>query len=555
MNCKRILLALPLSLCLSQTLNAALPAFTTQAFELANDTKQIVVADLNNDSRYDLIAVMEDRLRVYFQEASGFNFEEGFDDIVFTDQAVGWDISTNYNTDGRTQIIALVEGKTLYSWQADGTQFSEPETIQTGFSGFLGKGLNRLYFSRDINRDSMEDLIIPGAGSLNIHIKVAPSEYQPPLSINSDFRIRTNLDSSRLDRRIGQAIRIPTLELRDVNGDQLDDLISKTEEKLDVFLAQAAGSAYFLPTPSFTLDIAEIEERLGEFDIDNLDFSNLTGILALTHEEVLEDINGDGIDDLLLREGGKVSVFSGHENGIEMETPKQVLRSGGNVLSTFMYDENEDNLKDLWLWRVEPISVGDIFVWLALSGSIAVEAFIYPNQGESFTRRPSRKITIALKFPSVIRLTNTFRDLEDEVSAAAESNEAISIAANLDGEPGAQDLVRLVNNQLSVFINAIESEPKSTEFLGAIGYTRSKNDYEIDLSEILEKATQNSLSDIRDDQSQQSQALLTLPATGEVSDIIPALINDDEIDDLIIFENPGSGLIKGLLLLSQDALK
>ncbi|GIT64306.1 MAG: hypothetical protein Ct9H300mP22_7060 [Gammaproteobacteria bacterium] len=58
-------------------------------------------------------------------------------------------------------------------------------------------------------------------------------------------------------------------------------------------------------------DIAEIEERLGDFDIDNLDFSNLTGVLALTHEEVLDDVDGDGIEDLLLREGGKVSLFGG----------------------------------------------------------------------------------------------------------------------------------------------------------------------------------------------------------------------------------------------------
>ena len=137
-------------------------------------------------------------------------------------------------------------------------------------------------------------------------------------------------------------------------------------------------------------------------------------MLALTHEEVLEDVNGDGIEDLLLREGGKVSLFGGTTTGMELTRPKQVLRSGGNVLSTFLYDENEDGLKDLWLWRVEPISVGDIFIWLALSGSIAIEAFVYPNEGERFSRRPTRKLTIELQFPSVIRLATSFQELAEE---------------------------------------------------------------------------------------------------------------------------------------------
>ena len=125
-----------------------------------------------------------------------------------------------------------------------------------------------------------------------------------------------------------------------------------------------SSSKTFRSTPSYFIDRNEIEDRLGEFDIENVDFSNLTGVLALTHEEILEDINGDGIEDLLLREGGKVSIFEGFSKGLKLDTPIQILRSGGNVLATFLYDENNDGYKDLWLWRVEPISVGDIFVWL-----------------------------------------------------------------------------------------------------------------------------------------------------------------------------------------------
>ena len=50
--------------------------------------------------------------------------------------------------------------------------------------------------------------------------------------------------------------------------------------------------------------------------------------------------------------------------GMDLDQPRQVLRSGGNVLSVFLFDEDDDGLKDLWLWRVETISVGDVFLWL-----------------------------------------------------------------------------------------------------------------------------------------------------------------------------------------------
>ena len=225
---------------------------------------------------------------------------------------------------------------------------------------------------------------------------------------------------------------------------------------LDVFIADALGERYFPLSPSYSVNITEIEARLGEFDIDSLDFSNLTGVLALTHEEILEDVNGDGIDDLLLREGGKVSLFIGNESGMDLQKPRQVLRSGGNVLSTFLYDEDEDGLKDLWLWRVEPISVADIFVWLALSGSISIEAFIYPNDGERFARRPTRKITVELKFPSVIRLANSVRKIANEAKNRDSDEITPTHTANLDADRNHEDLLVLVNDQLKIFLNSIQ---------------------------------------------------------------------------------------------------
>ncbi len=547
---KALSLLMVISFGLANNSYSQLSAFTSQAFSLPEKTEQVIVADLNGDNLSDLIAVLDDRLRVYFQTDAGFDFDVGFEELVFGAQSVGWDLSSGYNADGRLGIVALVDGKTVQVWHAQGTQFAAPLTVKTDLMGFLGKGLSRLHFSRDINGDGNEDLVIPSGGELSIYIKLSTGNYQAPLAVQSDFRIRTNLESARLDRRVGQAVRIPQLELRDVNGDQLDDLISRTEERLDVFLATTEGDAYFPREPSYFLDIAEIQERLGRFDIENLDFSNLTGILALTHEEILEDINGDGIEDLLLREGGKVSFFTGTKTGMELVEPKQVLRSGGNVLSTFLYDENEDGLKDLWLWRVEPISVGDVFMWLALSGSIAIEAFIYPNEGDRFARRPARKVSINLKFPSVIRLANSFRDLESDVKSAAANTMTLTTIADFNSATQNKDAVQLINGQLSMFMDAIEPTTESQEFLGALGYTRSQDNYEIDIKSVLDQVAVSQAGDLSGTAERSPDLTVPLPTASTIADLIPARINSDEIDDLLVFESQESGLIQGLLLLS-----
>ncbi|HAG71224.1 MAG TPA: hypothetical protein DCL66_03395 [Gammaproteobacteria bacterium] len=530
---------------------AALPQFKEQSFSFPPTAEKLLVADFNDDELNDLLVVTDVSLRIYFQRDSGFDFENGFSEIDFAGRSVGWDLSNNYQGDGSLSLIAVVDGNQVLAWHVEAEEIKGPSTVTSDIDGYLSKGINRLHFSRDINGDGLEDLIIPGAGQLQIHMNEGNGGYQTPLAIQSDFRIRTNLDSSQLERRIGQAVRIPLMELRDVNSDGANDLISRTEELLDVFLANATGPAYFSATPSYSVNIAEIEARLGDFDIDNLDFSNLTGILALGHEELLEDVDGDGIDDLLLREGGKVSLFGGTINGMAMEQPRQVLRSSGNILSTFLFDENNDELKDLWLWRVEPISVGDIFVWLALSGSIAIEAFIYPNEGERFARRPARKITVSLKFPSVIRLANSVRGVR-QVSATDAEEDVVSTTGNFNDEPARADLLALIDNQLALFFNSIEPQDDETEFLGALGYSRDQDSYEIDIREIVD----NALEDINQRRSsiESLSPDLTIPLSlnTSVNDIITVKINGDDTDDIFVFEAGISGQIAGLLLLSGE---
>ncbi|MGB1745914.1 MAG: FG-GAP-like repeat-containing protein [Pseudohongiellaceae bacterium] len=534
----------------SEILIAEVPSFTQQAFTLPASAESLVIADLNGDNLNDLVTLIDSRLRVYFQRESGFDFESGFKEISFESRAVGWDLNRGFGTENQVSVIALLDGKRAVRFPINDESILPPQTIASELPGFISRGINRLHFARDINADGMTDLVIPGAGEIHLLINEDGGNFEAPLSILSETRLRTQLNINRFNRSAGQAVRIPNLTLRDVNADSREDLVVRTEEKLEVFLAGRTPGRYFPLTPDFLLDIAAIEENLGQFDIDNLDFSNLTGVLALTHEEILEDIDGDGIDDLLLREGGKVSIFTGQADGVNTAQARQILRSGGNVLSTFLYDENGDGLKDLWLWRVESISVGDIFVWLALSGSIAIEAFIYPNNGERFERRPARKVTVDLKFPSVLRLANAYQTLNNEAETLQADGVTRTASARLDSPDEDNDLLVLMNDQIRILLNSIEPA-REDSFLGALDYSRNRDNYEIDIRDIINSASRsgNPYRDLIDSREATDEIALSQKVVD--GDLIAARLNDDERDDIIVFTHFDASQIQGLLLLSQ----
>jgi len=552
----------------------AIPAnYTRYSLVLPGDIEQILLVDADADGLQDILTVSEKLISIYFQsEAGAAEFFVSSCRLELPVGAVGWDISYDYAPVGAKQnhdgshsrnpplsVIALIDGDTVKSWSIEDRRFSEPMLVHSELGGFLTRGTYRLQFSRDINSDGLDDLVIPGAESLRIFVRNPDGGFQPAIDIQTDMRLATSLSSRQLSGNVGQTLAIPLMRLRDVNNDGNPDLISRTNERLEVFLARKSDSSsdnahYVDQVPSYVLDIAAIQERLGTFDSDDIDLSNLTGMLSITHQEILEDLNNDGIDDLLLREGGKISVFTGDENGMDFSKPKQILRSGGNVLSTFLYDENGDGLSDLWLWRVEPISVGDIFLWLTVSGSIKIDAFVYINDGEQFQRRPSRRITVTLKLPSGLSALKTAMDFEKQAIASGEVPVIPTAIANIDSFDASHDLLALLDDQVQIFLNAIEKREEideETQFLNYLDYSRSKDKYEIDLREIIKNISFARNAELQSVSGDEPDYRIPLDEIVEEGGIITAELNADGLDDVFIFLERSSVQIRGILLLSN----
>lgn len=537
----------------AQTQDAALPGYRTLPFRLPAATQKMLIVDADGDGLSDLMTIAGTSINLYFQRpTAGFDLEQPDTTLELPWSSVGWELDNSNTGQGDFAVLALVEGNRVLQWQVQERSFGEAEELLSGITGFTGSGINRLNFSQDINGDGLDDLIIPGAGTLQLFIRNPDGSYQPVVNVLSDMRIRSNLFVRQaIERDIGQALRIPPVQLRDINGDSRPDLISDTNERLDVFLSSAVGD-YFSPEPTFSINRLEIRERLGEFDVDQLDFSNLTGILALTHEEILEDVDNDGIADMILREGGKVSLFSGNADGVDFSQPRQVLRSGGNVLTTFLYDEDGDDLKDLWLWRIEPISVSDLFLWLAISGSINVEAFVYPNEGSSFARRPARQLTVALRFPSAIRLLGAVTDIREQAESVRETRTIPTAVANLTSIGSSMDLLVLLDQQVEVFLNSMGSEPEAPEdpFLASLGYSRERDNYVIDVQRFIDEFEIEQNAELASVAQRSPDHVVTLPQAMRNGDLMAVDLNADALDDVFVFLERGDEYIAGLLLLS-----
>lgn len=554
--------------------NDNLPGYRPFNFSLPPTTQRILIVDADQDGRDDLITFADNTVSVYFHTATGFEFSTPGTQLSLPGDATGWDISAGnprQTDEGAWSLLALVDGNRVLRWSVRDRQFTEPETLLTNLGGFLTQGVYRLNFSRDINADGLADLVIPGAGQLALHIRNADGSYQQPLSIASDMQLRTVLtpdnprdlsvigaDSRRrqaidLTRDVGQSLRIPLLALRDVNGDGAPDLVSDTDERLDVFLARTNNAEnYFSASPDYSIDRTAIRERLGDFDVDQLDFANLTGVLALTHEEILQDMNGDGIDDMVLREGGRVALHLGSADGIDLEQADQILRSGGNVLSVFLQDENGDNQPDLWLWRVEQVSLGDVFLWLAVSGTINIEAFVYPNEGDAFARRPTRRLTVALRFPSAVRMISSVQAVRDRSSSDVKVLPTARARLAPDPARDMEDLLVLLDNQLDVFYDAMTPAAAADDdrFLASIGYRRDRDDYEIDMRQIIDEFDSEINRDINRVSDREPDIRLPLPGDARRGDVIISDLNNNGIDDIMVFIERSDTAVTGVVWLS-----
>ena len=602
------LVALVIGYCINGQVSAAndsqsTPQYQQLPFSLANANDRIVPLDFDGDGLLDLLTADEKTLSVYFQRprdsATPFQFGQADTVLTLPGAATAWDVeavTANSNAAGLPRIVAIVDGKQVLTWSIENRQWTQPTTLIDNAAGFLPTGTYPSRFIRDINGDGLNDIVVPGATELTLYLQRDHNQHSNNQQSNnqqsnnqqgSNQQARSRYDAgvpvrfrliqfSRLmipkdiaGGGVGQSVRIPELDIRDINSDGFSDLIAHSNEVVEVFLSNNDGNIN--NQPSYSLDLSAIQEKLGEPDLDNIDFSNLSALLAYTYDFELNDINGDGIEDLLLREGGKISVFSGTANGMDLSRPRQILKSAGNVLGTHLRDEDGDGYKDLWLMRLQDISLGNIFLWLAISGSVDLEAFVYKNvsadnsakngenSGQQFSPRPHRKVTVTIKFPSLFRSASMLMDRAEESVAGKLLRTAraqVTYQTDTASAKTDSDLLRLQPSSIGVFKQVVGEQNKASTFLGIQDLSKSRDNYVINLEPMISNPLLFANRDLNLVDGKSPDFEIPLPTESfdndpEQGDIVAIDLNADQVDDIVVFSDRDDDLITGLLLLSR----
>lgn len=544
-----VLLSLPLAAQEGRHRYAVIP------FQLGAGVDKLVPEDLDGDGLRDLVVARREKLEVYLQHSgSRFDFSKSSATLELEGTAVGWDIA-DLSGAGSAELVTLVDGTEVLgrTFEPRERRFLEPRSVIQNASGVLPRGVYHLRFVRDVDGDGDGDLVIPGAGAFSIYPRTADGTYPSKLRVASAAEISQTLDGEGdLAARVGQSVKLPLFTLRDVNGDGARDLIGETDDLLEVYLAQKSGD--FPPSPSYSLDLEAERERLGTFDPDDLDLSNLTAAFSMTVQVVQGDVSGDGAEDLLLRSGRRVYLFLATPEGMRLERPQQVLKASGNVIAAALMDENADGLSDLWLIRIEAVSIADVFLWLVASGSLDFDLFVYRNEKGRFARRPSRVLKITLRFRSLLSM------VEEAERIADESREPPIPArrADLTGKGEPRDVVVLRKEWLECYFGKASVEepaPRRQEMferiLGALGYSQDRDEYSVDLTDLRDLLSTREGRLLAKVEGVRPDLRMRLTDAGDTPGVFVLDLNSDQSDDfLLLFENKPEGL-RGAVVLSR----
>ena len=111
--------------------------------------------------------------------------------------------------------------------------------------------------------------------------------------------------------------------------------------------------------------------------------------------------------------------------------------------------------------------------------------------------------------------------------------------------------LRILNNGIEVFLNSIEPEADTEEFLGSLGYSRDRDNYEINVRDIIESIVLVSNPELEMVKDRSADYSLVLDTEIIDGDIVAANLNNDDRDDIFVFTEHSDSHIKGILLISQ----
>ena len=215
------------------------------------------------------------------------------------------------NIGGRDRLITYEQGHLNWFDPASSTERALVE-ITTNYKATGESGVPYVDISRDVNRDGLDDLVVPDIDGFWIATQLRDGSFTDPIKLGppEPFLDKIALDDSRSYREVGITPLtvqwyLSRVHQMDYDQDGRNDLVFWNADRFDVYRQDARGM-FSLVAETFTVDIPFDTDGpysiAFDFKGENM-FSLIFGFRENTKRRVLHtfrDLNRDGVSDLVI---------------------------------------------------------------------------------------------------------------------------------------------------------------------------------------------------------------------------------------------------------------
>jgi hypothetical protein len=277
------------------------------------------LADVNNDGRKDIVGFGD--AGVYLALSSGNNFEAARFVVPAFGVNDAWRVEKHVRTladingDGRDDIVGF-GGQGVWTALSNGTSFDSAQYVLAEFGYDRGWRVEKhVRVLADVNKDKRADIIAFGNDGVWLALATGDGGFGAARFLFAELGFNQGWDP-----------KLHTRTVADVNGDGRADLVGFGTDGVWTALATTTGFA----APTFVL------AQYG---------SNAGGWSAANHVRTLKDVNNDGKADIV--GFGGYNVFVSYSTGTAFEHAVSVVSSDMGYLDGWKVDQHPRFVEDL----------------------------------------------------------------------------------------------------------------------------------------------------------------------------------------------------------------